>query len=98
MAEVLYKIVHDSPEPLSRFCPDIDPSIERAVYKCLERDPERRYQELNALRRDVARIRQRIEAESTDASAGDTLVLQTPTHGGSVGVPAAAAAEAQEIR
>ena len=39
MADVLYKIVHDSPEPLPRFCPGLDPAIVRAVYKCLERDP-----------------------------------------------------------
>ena len=31
MAEVLYKIVHDSPDPVSRLCPGLDPAIERAV-------------------------------------------------------------------
>ena len=43
--------------PLTRHQPDIDPRIERVVEKALERDPDRRYQDLSQMRRDVERIR-----------------------------------------
>ena len=91
MAEVLYKIVHASPDPLSQVCPGIDPAIEQAVNKCLDRDADRRYQDLNVLRRELTRIRQRIDLENSPdlrSTTSETLVLNTPSHGGSAGVPA----------
>ncbi len=81
MAEVLYKIVHASPDRLSQVCPGIDPAIEQAVNKCLDRDTDRRYQDLNVLRRELTRIRQRIDLENSPD-------LNTPSHSGSAGVPA----------
>ena len=69
MAEVLYKIVHADPEPLAKVCPGIDPAIERAVHRCLEKSPDRRYQELTQLRRDLSRIRQRIEVEEGEPAS-----------------------------
>ena len=91
MAEVLYKIVHASPDPLSHVCPGIDPAIEQCVNKCLDRDTDRRYQDLNVLRRELTRIRQRIDLEHSPdqrSTTGETLVLNTPSHSGSAGVPA----------
>ena len=91
MAEVLYKIVHAEPEPLSPVCPGLDPAIEQCVNKCLDRDTDRRYQDLNVLRRELTRIRQRIDLEHSPdqrSTTGETLVLNTPSHSGSAGVPA----------
>ncbi len=72
MAEVLYKIVHAEPEPLGSVCPGIEPAIERAVHRCLDKSPDRRYQDLTPLRRDLSRIRQRLEVEESES--GSTAV------------------------
>ena len=53
---VMHAIVHDDPAPLARHVPDLDPRIIRIVEKALEKDPDRRYQELSQMRREVERI------------------------------------------
>jgi hypothetical protein len=66
MTDVLYKIVHTQPESAAVLAPGLDPGIVRAIDQCLQKAPERRYQDLNVLRRDLARIRQRLEVEELD--------------------------------
>ena len=77
MAEVLYRIVHAEPEPIGNVAPSLDPVIQRAVGKCLEKSPDKRYQDLTALRRELARVRQRLETEEPHdppSLSGATLV------------------------
>jgi serine/threonine-protein kinase len=76
MSEVLQRIAHDGPEPLARCCPDLDPAIERAVYRCLDRDPARRYQDLDELAGELAGIRRRLEA-----GAGSNASPAPASHG-----------------
>ena len=40
----LYKIVHDDPEPLRTFLPDISASLERVVLRALQKSPEDRFE------------------------------------------------------
>ena len=54
---VMHAILTLEPTPLSKHVPDLDPRIIRIVEKALEKDPDRRYQDLAQMRRDVARIR-----------------------------------------
>jgi serine/threonine protein kinase len=42
--EILYQHINESAESLTKLVPDIDPILERVISKCIEKDPERRFQ------------------------------------------------------
>jgi serine/threonine protein kinase len=46
--EIFYQQTHDSPPPLRKRAPAIAPEIESAVMKALEKDPERRYPDVQS--------------------------------------------------
>ncbi len=66
---LMYRIVHDPPEPLRSAVPDLDPEIERVINMALEKDPERRHRDLSLMRRELSRIRSRLDA------SGDTTIV-----------------------
>jgi len=78
MTDVLYKIVHAQPESAAVLTPGLDPGIVRAIDQCLDKAPDRRYQDLGVLRRDLARIRQRLEVEEQDSYGHTALTLRHP--------------------
>ena len=78
MTDVLYKIVHTQPESAAVLSPGLDPGIVRAIDQCLDKAAERRYQDLGVLRRDLARIRQRLELEEQDTYGHTALTLRQP--------------------
>jgi len=78
MTDVLYKIVHAQPESAATLSPGLDAGIVRAIDQCLEKAPERRYQDLGVLRRELARIRQRLELDDTDTYGHTALTLRQP--------------------
>ena len=74
MTDVLYKIVHAQPESAAVLSPGLDPGIVRAIDQCLEKTPERRYQDLGVLRRELSRIRQRLELLQESETHGHTAL------------------------
>src|SRR4029450_9256094 len=56
--------------------PGLDPAIVRAIEQCLDKAPERRYQDLAVLRRDLARIRQRYEIDDQDTYGHSPLAVR----------------------
>jgi len=78
MTDVLYKIVHAQPESAATLSPGLDPGVVRAIDQCLEKTPERRYQDLGVLRRELARIRQRLELEESEGSGHTALTQRQP--------------------
>ena len=50
----LYKIVHDDPEPLRTYLPDISVSLERVVLRALKKSPEDRFDSCEAFARAFA--------------------------------------------
>jgi serine/threonine protein kinase len=58
---VLNRILHEPPVPLARSVPDVDPALVRIVDRALERDPARRYHDADEMRRDIERVRLRLE-------------------------------------
>ena len=83
MTDVLYKIVHAQPESAATLSPGLDPGIVRAIDQCLEKTPERRYQDLGVLRRELARIRQRLELEESE-TYGHSALTHAPAEGSGV--------------
>jgi eukaryotic-like serine/threonine-protein kinase len=71
---ILHRILNAPPEALAGLRPDLDPAIAAIVMRALEKDPGARYQNLSTMRRDVARIRERLERE--DPQQGETLIVR----------------------
>ena len=63
---LLHRLLYTEPEPLGVVCREIDPEVSRIVARCLEKNPEQRYPDLDAMVRDLQRIRSRMP--STDDS------------------------------
>ncbi len=73
---VLHKIMHAAAEPIRNLLPGIDPALEQVVHRNLEKDPARRYQDLDALAGELESIRSRIN------DAGESAAATTPESGG----------------
>ncbi len=74
---IVHKILSGNPEPLETLIPDLDAAVIAVVAKCLEKDPERRYPDLGATRRDLAGVRNRIATEDL-SDFGPTLSMPVP--------------------
>lgn len=55
--ELIEQITHSQPPALSRFSYDVSPEFERIVRKCLEKNPEERYQSVKDLLIDLRNLR-----------------------------------------
>ncbi len=53
---VIYSILHDSPEPIKEHIEDIPENFRKIIEKCLEKNPEERYQSMSALLEDLVRL------------------------------------------
>src|ERR1051326_6556731 len=58
-AAALHPLIHEPPPPLEKFVPGIDKAVVQIVAKALEKDREHRYQDLDAMRQDIAKFRAR---------------------------------------
>ena len=72
MAETMSAILKEEPDELSESNPNISPSLERIVRRCLEKKPERRFQSTSDL--GFA-----LEALSTTSSSGASRTQTAPT-------------------
>ena len=67
---VLHRILNTGPEPLQTRVPDIDLELAGIVHRALEREPGQRYQDINAMRRDLIRVRRRLIEEVPESTLG----------------------------
>jgi eukaryotic-like serine/threonine-protein kinase len=63
---ILNRILQGQREPVETVCPGLDPDVVRVVDQALELDPERRYQDLTVMRKDLQRVRFRLEQSLTE--------------------------------
>ncbi|MEK6629557.1 MAG: protein kinase [Acidobacteriota bacterium] len=78
------RICHEPPEPLAKLCPDLDPEVQRIVAMALEKDPARRYQDLDTVAHDIANERLGLFGGLDDAGPGglgspDAMLTSAPT-------------------
>ncbi|ODS52581.1 MAG: hypothetical protein ABS36_16145 [Acidobacteria bacterium SCN 69-37] len=70
MAGILNKILSGQPEPLPAIVQDIDADIVRIVECALEKEPDRRYPDLAAMRQDIAQARLRLSTSESSRVLG----------------------------
>jgi serine/threonine protein kinase/Tfp pilus assembly protein PilF len=66
--EIMQKILQDQPAPFNRTSPGIPFEFERIVLKCLEKEPERRYQSVSDLLVDLSNLKRDTAAERITTS------------------------------
>jgi TonB family protein len=64
--EVMNAICESAPPALGTLVPDLDPRLVQIVDKAIEKDPERRFQDLGQLGRDLGRLRLEIVGTETE--------------------------------
>lgn len=68
-ASVVASILRDDPAPPAQLNPALPPAIARAIQRCLEKDPSRRYQSALELRNVLAEVKQAIDSGTAAAAA-----------------------------
>lgn len=66
--QTMHKILHEEPEPLENFVPDLDPAIPRILARAIVKDRDGRYPDLSAMKADLAKVRSRLESTTVDAA------------------------------
>jgi serine/threonine protein kinase len=69
LQNLIDRVQHRSPRPLTELVPSIPPGIDNIVGRALEKRPENRYQDLAAMAQDIARIRAKLESEDATPTA-----------------------------
>jgi TolB-like protein/lipoprotein NlpI len=55
-AAIIYSVLNEAPEPLGRYRANIPEGLQRIIDKILEKDREKRYQQIDELRADLKRL------------------------------------------
>lgn len=93
-AAVVERVLNDAPTPIEELVPSIDTELARCVRRAIAKRADERYQDLLALRIDLARVRRRLELESGAYEA--TTVVPVPVASGRDGVRPPAMASGDE--
>jgi nitrite reductase/ring-hydroxylating ferredoxin subunit len=67
-AEILSSILRDAAHPVTELRPDLPRYLARIVRRCLEKDPNRRYQVTQDLRNDLEDLRKEMESDGPGAA------------------------------
>ncbi len=62
---VLYSILNEDPIPLTELRGDLPAVLERIVRKCLNKNPDKRYQNISSLKEDLLRLKQEMKRDRT---------------------------------
>ncbi len=72
-AELISTILRDTPVPVTEINPGLPRQLERIVRRCLEKDPEKRYQSAAELRHDLEELRWELAGERVRARRIDPV-------------------------
>ena len=77
--EVLQRILNGVPNPLTEYCPDIDPRLVELVERALEKNPDRRFQSIASVQKELAGIRLSPQPAVVTPPPAPTPVRKTPS-------------------
>jgi serine/threonine-protein kinase len=66
MHSILYKVLEDEPEPALNAVPDMPAALDVLIRKCLEKEPERRYQDAGQLKAAVRQVKDALASGRSD--------------------------------
>jgi serine/threonine protein kinase/Tol biopolymer transport system component len=72
-------VLNRAPQSPSEINPDIPPKLEEVIARCLEKDPDLRYQTAADLRGDLKRVLRDQSTQMMSVASGDTSWRRTPT-------------------
>jgi eukaryotic-like serine/threonine-protein kinase len=72
MVDSLHKIIHSQPPPLREFNADAPPDLQRIVRRCLQKDPEDRYQTIKDVAIELKELRREIQTAEFVSGEMDT--------------------------
>src|SRR6266404_1248717 len=75
-SETMDQIIHSQPEAIARFNYSVPAELERIIRKCIEKEPERRYQSARDLLVDLRNLKR-------DSDSGLVVIGKVTTHPGS---------------
>ena len=78
--EVFESILNQTPVPAVRLNADVAPELQSILSKCLEKNPELRYQHASDIRADLQRLRRDTESSKAAAAAESTVLKYRPGH------------------
>jgi len=100
ISTVLFKILNEKPDPVSKQVADIPPSVDRAIEKAIEKAPPSRYESVSEFRKDLSAILKQIPgvsevtgATSIRAAMPESATIRSfPTVGAGITPPSGALA------
>ena len=75
---VIHRMTQSDPPPLTEVVPSLDPELSRIVSRALEKNPDRRYQELVTMRREIAQVRGRLPVDPVAGGAEMPTIAGQP--------------------
>jgi serine/threonine-protein kinase len=84
VGETINNVVNQPPEPLGLENPLFSPALDGIIFKCLEKDPEKRYKSANSLAEDLVRLRNDVAQtahrdKTVEASKPSIMAPLSPT-------------------
>jgi eukaryotic-like serine/threonine-protein kinase len=77
--EVLQRILNGVPNPITEYCPDIDPRLVELVERLLEKNPDRRFQSIASVQKELAGIRLSPQAAVVTPPPAPAPARKTPS-------------------
>jgi tetratricopeptide (TPR) repeat protein/TolB-like protein len=79
---ILYTIIHETPERVAALRADVPPLLQAIVERCMQKDPEARYQTVAEVCDDLVRLKTEIGSGSASVMSAPTIAVDRSRHRG----------------
>jgi serine/threonine protein kinase/tetratricopeptide (TPR) repeat protein len=82
--QALYKIVYEPAPPIREFDPSASPELQRVIRRCLQKDPDERYQSIQDVALELKELRRDMEGDTQFDTTGPRSAMGSELEGSSV--------------